>query len=173
MADTDTESDLRRNYSGDNAGKPQRRKPRRNGWSKKKQRLFLETLVETCNVTAAAKAAGISGTCCYDLRRRDPVFRAGWEEALVRGYDRLELALLDRAINGTGRQAIVGDKEMTVITYNDGAGLRLLLAHRETVLRIRRRENEADDPDEVFAELKSRLAEMRARESADGAASDG
>jgi hypothetical protein len=41
---------------------PKKRKPRRHEWTKAKEEQFFTALAETCNVTAAAGAAGMSLT---------------------------------------------------------------------------------------------------------------
>ena len=70
-------------------------------WTKEKERAFLSELAETCNVTAACAAAGVSVSGAYSRRRSHAAFRAGWLEAVGTAYQRLELVLLDRAFNGT------------------------------------------------------------------------
>lgn len=63
-----------------------------------RQRRFLGHLTETCNAVASAKAAGLSISTFYVHRQADASFRAVWEEAIRAGYDRLEEALLARAL---------------------------------------------------------------------------
>lgn len=76
------------------------RKARRNGMTPARRRRFLEHLAATCNVIASAKSAGLSYNTFYTLRRNDPDFAAAWEQAIQTGYDRLEEALLARALRG-------------------------------------------------------------------------
>lgn len=56
--------------------------------------LFLAALGETSNVAAAARAAGISLSHVYRLRRDNPDFKSRWMAALCEGYDNLEMDLL-------------------------------------------------------------------------------
>lgn len=90
---------------------PKMRRPRPNEWTKAKVEAFMTALAETCNVTLAAQAAGMSLTGAYAKRKKDAAFRAGWAEAIAGAYQRLELALLDRALNGTEK----------VVTRRDGS----------------------------------------------------
>lgn len=63
-------------------------------WSTGGERAFLETLVATANVTAAARAAGVSTVTAYNRRRQWPAFAAQWDAALAEGWQRLELMLV-------------------------------------------------------------------------------
>lgn len=71
---------------------------RSNGWTKARRTAFLQELIGTCNVEAACRAATMSDSAAYQLRRRDGEFRALWNEALEQGYARLEMELMGRAI---------------------------------------------------------------------------
>jgi hypothetical protein len=75
---------------------------RRVKFGKARREIFLGHLAATCNVTASAKAAGISFSAVYRCRMRDAEFREAWEQALEQGYARLEAALLLRATGGGG-----------------------------------------------------------------------
>ena len=63
--------------------------PRRSGragkWTKSKAVTFIVTLAATRTVTLAARSAGMSRKAAYALRARDPLFAAGWREALKAG----------------------------------------------------------------------------------------
>lgn len=65
--------------------------------------LFLDMLAETSNVSASARKAGISTSRAYKVRRAEPDFRAAWQEALLEGYEHLELETLERLRFGTGK----------------------------------------------------------------------
>ncbi len=152
-----------RNFTGDSPGQAQQRKQRKDGWTEERRTIFLETLATTCNVTAAAKAAGKTAKTARDLRRRDSGFAAAWEDAIAMAYDQLELVMLERATHGTEKPIVRGDKEVgTMRHYSDAVGIRLLQAHRETALRAKARQA-AGDPDAVFDLLKKRLTEMHRR----------
>jgi len=59
---------------------------------------FLEALAENCHVRGAAAVAGFAPSAAYNLRRRDPSFAEAWQAAFDSGYARLEMALVERAI---------------------------------------------------------------------------
>lgn len=70
----------------------------RDGWTKAKRRRFLELLANSCNVRMSCSALGMSASSIYSWRSKDPEFGAAWQAALQVGYDRLEQALLRRAL---------------------------------------------------------------------------
>lgn len=63
-------------------------------WSIEAERLFLDHLYATCNVSAAAAHAGFSAVAIYGRRKRDPAFAQAWQAALDNGYVRIETALV-------------------------------------------------------------------------------
>lgn len=93
----------------------------------------LDELAATCNVKAAVRAAGMKPSGVYKLRRRSAAFRALWAEALREGYARLELALLDRALNGTVKtvRRSSGAVDRTR-EYPNSVAISLLKMHRES-----------------------------------------
>ena len=64
---------------------------------------FLEQFRLTCNVSHAARSAGIGRRTVYDWREADPEFAAAWDEAEEEAIDALELAARERAIDGSDR----------------------------------------------------------------------
>lgn len=58
------------------------RKRRKDGWTKRDERIFLRHFRVTCNASASARAAGKSPSSAFDLRERDPAFAAKWNQAL-------------------------------------------------------------------------------------------
>lgn len=83
---------------GQNGRHLQRTRVQPGGWTLAKRKLFLDTLAATCNVTTAARAAGMEAHSAYAMRRREPAFSDLWEEALETGYHRLEEELLQRSL---------------------------------------------------------------------------
>lgn len=167
MAKTNIEQRAARGYAGDSPGRAQIRAVRCDGWTDERREIFLEELAATCNVTAAFTAAGMKSSSAWALRKRDAGFREAWDEAVAIAYERLELVMLDRAINGTKKPIIRGDKEVATMTqYSDAVGIRLLQAHRETAMRVRERWDDDGDPDEAFEKLKRILADMRRKAEA-------
>ena len=91
------------------SSKPKVRPPRKNEWTRAKEETFFTALAETSNVKLAAETAGMSAAGAYWRRKRDAAFRAGWAEAIATAYQRLELVMLDRALNGTEKIVVRKD----------------------------------------------------------------
>ena len=116
---------------------------------------FLEKLAESSNVTASAKAAGISASTAYAARRKDREFARQWRRALCEGYDNLELELL--------RRLRKGQRPTEKTKYDNAAAIRLLLAHRDEVSQ-QRAMDEDEDEDAILASLTAKLEAMRLRQ---------
>lgn len=116
--------------------------------------LFLDTLAETSNVRQAARAAGVNPSRAYKVRRREPDFARQWYEALLEGYEHLELETLHRLRMGVGKDEP---------KFDIANALRLLVLHKETVARERAR-REARDEQAILASINAKIELMRARE---------
>src|SRR5262245_10574832 len=146
------------------------REPGRN-WTKEKEREFLSVLAETCNVTRAVEAVGMSGPGAYKRRKRNAAFRAAWMEAVSAAYQRRELALLDRSLNGSEKVITRSDgSEDRMREFPNQLGLSLLKMHRSSVAGF---EASSAMPAEDLDELRERvlrkldrLQQRRDRESA-------
>jgi hypothetical protein len=122
----------------------QLRKPRKDSWTVAQERLFFETLAETCNASEAARAAGKCRSGAYYRREHDAGFAARWDQAIDIGYAEIE-ALLMR-----GR--------------NLGVALRLLAHHRATVVERRAvAMREGPGGEDAVARLRVALDEVRRR----------
>jgi len=88
------------------------------------QRVFLEALAETSNVTASAKRANVAINEVYRARRRNRKFAAQWQTALFEGYTNLEMELLGYLRDPKQ------ERKMDVAN-----ALRLLAAHKETAAK--------------------------------------
>lgn len=146
--------------------RPQVRKPRKSEWTKAKEKLFLTTLSATCNVTAAAEAAGMSASGAYLRRKKVAAFRASWIEAIATAYRDLELVLLERALNGTERIVTRPNGSVERMReYPNQIALQLLRMHRDTAV-----EAEYEPPESEVEELRQRLFDklerLRKREEA-------
>jgi hypothetical protein len=145
---------------------PRLRKRRANDWTKAKEQSFLTALSETCNVTAAAEVAGVSVSAAYARRRKVAAFRAGWAEAIATAYQRLELVMLDRALNGTEKIVVRKDgSEERMREYPNQIALHLLKMHRESAMEAAEEPAEADI-EEVRQRLFDKLQRLRKRMSA-------
>ena len=141
-------------------------------WSKEKEAAFLSLLAETCNVSLAAAGADLSASAVYERRRRNGGFRAAWATAIANAYHKLELILLDRALNGTEKIVRVNGRDEKMREYPNQLALALLKMHRDTAV-----EAEADvPPDEVAAiraRLLGKLERLQRRERSADAGQDG
>ena len=95
--------------AGGNGRLVQVRAERRDGFTRVRRERFLRALAATCNVRVAAKACGIGVTSIYARRRADPEFAALWQAAIEAAYERLETALLARAMGTGGAGAVPSD----------------------------------------------------------------
>ena len=133
--------------------KPQLRRASTKSWNKAKERLFLEVLGETCNVTRACEAASVGVTSVYRRKKENAAFRAAWPAAISIAYQQLELVLLERAFNGTEKMVPVRGGETKVMReYSNQLGLALLKMHRDTAA-----DAEFELPPEEIEEVRERL----------------
>lgn len=143
--------------------KPKVRKPRRFEWTKAKEKTFFTALAETCNVRLAAEEAGMSPAGAYWRRKRDAAFRAGWAEAIAAAYQRLELVMIERALNGTEKIVVRRDgSEERMREYPNQIAMHLLKMHRDSAAAAI---NEPDETDveEVRERLLGKLRRLRKR----------
>lgn len=92
---------------------------------------FLATLATTGNVSAAARAAGVSRQAAYHRRSNDRDFRAAWDDALEEGVDALEAEARRRALEGVEEPVFhAGAQCGTVRRFSDALMVVLLRAHR-------------------------------------------
>lgn len=151
--------------------KPQMQSVSGRNWTKEKEREFLSVLAETCNVTRAAEAVGMSSRGAYKRRKTHAAFRAAWIEALATAYQRLELVLLDRVFNGTEKVVTKRDgSEERMLEYSNQLGLSLLKMHRETAGEANGdpAEGEVEDVRERLLGKLKRLQQRREQEKAQG-----
>jgi len=92
---------------------------------------FLDVLRETCNVSEAARAAGIGRRTAYEWRAADPAFAEAWKEAEEIAADKLEREAWRRAVDGTDKPiSFQGVITATYKEYSDRMLEILLKAHR-------------------------------------------
>lgn len=129
--------------------------------SSRRKLRFLKNLALSSHVAASAKKAGVGVSTVYSWRERDPGFYREWMRSLAAGYELLEMDLLDRARNGVEKRVFHEGKEVaTVREFNDGLGVKLLLAHKQMVALTRAAE---DDLEQVRASLDRKLDDMRTK----------
>ncbi len=92
---------------------------------------FLDHLRESANISASARAVGVSSSAVYALRERDGDFRAAWDEALEDAYDVLEAEARRRAFEGVEEPVFYQGRECGVVRkYSDGLAQFLLKGYR-------------------------------------------
>lgn len=81
-------------------------KPRHDGWTPARQRIFLEALARCGNVSEAARCAGMARESAYRLRRRAgaEAFARTWDAAMILARDLYAEELLDKARTGWTEQ---------------------------------------------------------------------
>jgi len=102
------------------------------GKRRNRTRAFLAAFRETASVTAAAKAAGIGRDHHYRRLRKDPLYRAAFEEAEVVAAQTLEDEAVRRAMEGHDEPVFYQGKPTgyTVRRYSEGLLMMLLKGRR-------------------------------------------
>lgn len=105
------------------------------GWTKAKRETFLAELAASCNIRRACAAVGMAATSPYRLRQRDAGFARAWQAALEVGYERLESALVARALEAVGEIAFdTLDERVALVGKMDvDQAIRILNFQRESV----------------------------------------
>ena len=138
------------------------RKPGKREWTIAREDAFLSALEATCNVTLAAEETGVSVSSAYRRRATNAGFRGRWVGAIGSAYQRLELALIERALIGT--EKIIKRKdgsEERVREYPNAIALTLLRLHRDTA-----QEASIEEPPHDMDEIRERLLQKIERLSA-------
>jgi hypothetical protein len=75
---------------------------RYDGWTPARQAAFLRALATTHNISAAARAAGMTRQAAYALRARlkGQPFDLAWDAAFQSSFDALAEAAMERALDG-------------------------------------------------------------------------
>jgi hypothetical protein len=109
-------------------------------------------------------------TVAYRRRKSDAVFRAAWGDAIASAYHRLELALLDRAFNGSEKVMRRRDgTEERMLEYPNQLGLQLLKLHRGTAIESTA-DVETENVDDLREQLLKKLLRLKRTEEADAEA---
>ena len=128
---------------------------------------FLESLAESSNVAASARAAGVTGNAMYRERRRNAGFAARWHEALCEGFARLEAELLSEAL--VAPSGNVKDATLKSRAQKYRLGLTLLAAHRSAVRGAKLPGGSGGGATQGSAKerLRAKLDDIRARAAAE------
>lgn len=81
----------------------QRRKMRHVRFDEKRKGVFLAAFARSCDLLAAAAAAGVCERTVYYHLRRDPVFAEAFQAALEEGYSRLDAETLRLRLEAQAR----------------------------------------------------------------------
>ena len=128
-------------------------------WSATIEAVFLEELAGSANVAQSAIAAGTTDKRAWQRRRADSKFRAAFLVALADGYLRLELRMLQRALERVAGGAAERDAPTT---QEEQRWLQLLRQHRAAVQASDIFE-EIEDLAVVQRRIDEKFAEMRRR----------
>lgn len=141
--------------------------------SETQRQLFVEVLSACCNVRHAAAAAGFSHSAAYKLRRVDRDFADAWQAALENGYARLEMALVERAIDTI--EKLNGDDDGTPLppvgAMTVAQAMDVMAKHRASVesgraKRVRLNSHTRPSAEETDAEILRRIAIIEAQRAA-------
>jgi hypothetical protein len=144
-------------------GRPQLQKPKAKAFTKDKEDRFLAALAATCNVARSARRARVSKAAVYDRRQKSAAFRARWAAAVSEAYASLELAMLERMMNGTVKTVRRADGSVDETRdYPNAIALQLLRLHRDTAAEADR-EHDPEEIDEVRQRLAERIERLRQR----------
>lgn len=142
-------------------------KPVRTAFTAAKQRRFFEALRQTCNVLRSCEMAEVSTCTVYRYRKLQAAFRAQWAEVLREAYADLELAMLDRALNGTARTVTRdGAVREVVHDYPNAVALTLLRLHRDAATEAAGAQGPID-VEELRERLAQRIERLRERHARD------
>jgi hypothetical protein len=95
--------------AGNGRALQQRRDGTRHLFGKERKQTFLEHLAATCNVTAAAEAAGVNLATPYVHRMKDREFAEKWWLALEQGAAKLVALRLQREVERAEELVLKGD----------------------------------------------------------------
>ena len=69
----------------------------------RRQKLFIQELRNTCNVSQSCQVAEIARSIAYKWREEDETFATAWDDAIEEATDALELEARYRALEGIQR----------------------------------------------------------------------
>lgn len=105
-------------------------------WSEEAEERFFDALAASCNVTLSAAEVGFTTFTVYRQRRMRPDFAERWAGALAQGYARLEMALVEAAVDTVdGREF---DAERPIPRMTVAEAMNLLKLHGPEVRGERR-----------------------------------
>jgi hypothetical protein len=149
------------------SGKLQLRRAQPGKLTRECEQAFLAALSATANVKLSAKAAGAAEGAFYRRRRHDPGFAREMRMALSRGYDRLEMALLESSLPAAYEHDEWRSNEPPAMPpMSPSEALQLMYLHQKEARLIadpwpcKRRRGESR---EAYSERLAQMAEERDR----------
>ena len=123
-------------------------RPRHNGWTAQRQRLFIAALMQTGMVADAARAVGMSRNSAYTLRRHADAasFAAAWDLALEMGLETALETAMKRALHAETVPVFYHGRQVGTRTRHDNRLLMRvlnLLSRRDQAMATRRRSGAA------------------------------
>jgi len=100
-------------------------------WSEEAEEIFFDALGASCNVCLSAAKAGFSTPTVYRQRQLRPDFAARWQQALEQGYARLEMALVQAAVDTIDNESFGAEQPIPKMTVEQA--MNVLRAHRGEV----------------------------------------
>lgn len=105
------------------------------------KRRFIKHLANTGTIASAARLAGCHRRTAERWRDSDPAFKIRFDDALNTALDKVESALMHRAVEGTMEYVVSAGRIMTdsqgnplkVFKYSDVAAIALLKARRRDI----------------------------------------
>jgi hypothetical protein len=95
-----------------------------------KRTAFIAVLADTCNVTAAAAAIGVSRQALYNRREVDAEFAAAWQAAEKLGVEGMKDEIKRRAFKGVLEPVFYQGTECgSIRKYSDTLAMFLIKAH--------------------------------------------
>jgi hypothetical protein len=81
---------------------------------------FLTALADCGCVGRAARAAGVTRQCVYQLRKRHPDFAAAWDEAVQAGQESLEVEAIRRGRDGVEKPVLYKGQQVNIWVDTEG-----------------------------------------------------
>ena len=109
------------------------------------EKQFLASLARHCNITQAAKEAGIARRTAYGRRDASPDFAEKWDEAIEEAIDAIEIAVYTESLKGDMQTArwflsrrrpqVYGDRMALEHSGKDGGPIQVDVAAIEAKIR--------------------------------------
>lgn len=92
-------------------------------WSEEAEEAFFDALGASCNVSWSAAEVGFTTFTVYRQRRMRPEFATRWNAALAQGYARLEMALVEAAVDTVEGAEFDADRPIPRMTVDQAMNL--------------------------------------------------